>query len=338
MTSIAVSISGGEAKSFPAGIPAQDALKELVSGKQRKQAVAVRCNGTLVDLSAPLRENAALELITAESEDGLHILRHSAAHIMAQAVKELFGQAVQVTIGPAIEDGYYYDFDRQPAFTPDDFAAIEEKMAAIVKAALPFSRRELPIAEAIDFFTQQGETYKVELIRDLETKGETSVSLYQQGEFIDLCRGPHIPDTSWLKSFKLLRVAGSYWRGDEKNPMLTRIYGTAFFDAKELKQYLERIEEAKRRDHRRLGKELKLFTIQDEIGPGLILWQPRGALLRRLIEDYWKDAHYRTVTSSFTPRILPAKICGRPLVIWISTPRTCIRQWILTRSPISSSR
>ncbi|WP_417914977.1 threonine--tRNA ligase [Candidatus Electronema sp. JM] len=304
MTSIAVSISGGEAKSFPAGIAAQDALKELVSGKQRKQAVAVRCNGKALDLSAPLREDAALELITADSPEALQMLRHSAAHIMAQAVKELFGQNVQVTIGPAIEDGYYYDFDRQPAFTPDDFAAIEEKMAAIVKAALPFSRRELPIAEAVDFFAKQGETYKVELIRDLAAQGETVVSLYQQGDFIDLCRGPHIPDTSWLKSFKLLRVAGSYWRGDENNPMLTRIYGTAFFDAKELKQYLERIEEAKRRDHRKLGKELGLFTIQDEIGPGLILWQPRGALLRRLLEDYWKDAHYQNgYQLLYTPHI-----------------------------------
>ncbi|WP_417910477.1 threonine--tRNA ligase [Candidatus Electronema sp. PJ] len=304
MTSIAVSISGGEAKTFPVGIAAQDTLKELVSGKQRKQSIAVRCNGKVLDLSAPLHEDVALELIFAESEEALHILRHSAAHIMAQAVKELFGQDVKVTIGPAIEDGYYYDFDRQPAFTPDDFAAIEEKMAALVKAALPFSRRELPIAEAVDFFAQQNETYKVELLKDLEAKGETMVSLYQQGEFIDLCRGPHIPDTSWLKSFKLLRVAGSYWRGDEKNPMLTRIYGTAFFDAKELKQYLERIEEAKRRDHRRLGKELKLFTIQDEIGPGLILWQPRGALLRRLIEDYWKDAHYQNgYQLLYTPHI-----------------------------------
>jgi threonyl-tRNA synthetase len=294
MTFIAVSISGGEAKQLPSGATVLDALKELVSGKQRKQAVAARCNGSMVDLSAPLNHDAVLELIPAASDEGLHILRHSAAHIMAQAVKELYGQMVQVTIGPAIEDGYYYDFDRKPAFTPDDFAAIEEKMAAIVKAALPFSRRELPIAEAIDFFTQQGETYKVELIRDLAAQGETVVSLYQQGEFIDLCRGPHLPDTSWLKSFKLLRVAGSYWRGDEKNQMLTRIYGTAFFDKKELKQHLERIEEAKRRDHRKLGKELKLFTIQDEIGPGLPLWQPRGALLRRLIEDYWKDAHYRS--------------------------------------------
>ena len=290
MTDITVSIAGGESKTFPAAVSAQDALKELVSNKQRKQAVAVLCNGEPMDLSASLTADAVLEPITMRSEEGLHILRHSSAHIMAQAVKELFGQEVKVAIGPAIEDGYYYDFDREVSFTPDDFAAIEGKMAEIVKARLPFERREMSVAEAIEFFDKQGETYKVELLKDMDTE---TVSLYQQGDFIDLCRGPHIPDTSWLKSFKLLRVAGSYWRGDEKNPMLTRLYGTAFFDKKELKRYLNRLEESKKRDHRKLGKQLRLFTIRDEIGPGLILWQPRGAQLRRLIEDYWKDEHYR---------------------------------------------
>jgi len=290
MTDITVSIAGGESKTFPAAVSAQDALKELVSNKQRKQAVAILCNGEPKDLSASLTADTVLEPVTMQSEEGLHILRHSSAHIMAQAVKELYGQDVKVAIGPAIEDGYYYDFDREVSFTPDDFAAIEEKMAEIVKARLPFERREMPVAEAIEFFGKQGETYKVELLNDMDTE---TVSLYQQGDFIDLCRGPHIPDTSWLKSFKLLRVAGSYWRGDEKNPMLTRLYGTAFFDKKELKRYLNRLEEAKKRDHRKLGKQLGLFTIQDEIGPGLILWQPRGAQLRRLIEDYWKDEHYR---------------------------------------------
>ena len=290
MTDITVSIAGGESKTFPGAVSAQDALKELVSNKQRKQAVAVLCNGEPMDLSASLTADTVLEPVTMKSEEGLHILRHSSAHIMAQAVKELYGQDVKVAIGPAIEDGYYYDFDREVSFTPDDFAAIEEKMAEIVKARLPFERREMPVAEAIEFFGKQGETYKVELLNDMDTE---TVSLYQQGDFIDLCRGPHIPDTSWLKSFKLLRVAGSYWRGDEKNPMLTRLYGTAFFDKKELKRYLHRLEEAKKRDHRKLGKQLGLFTIRDEIGPGLILWQPRGAQLRRLIEDYWKDEHYR---------------------------------------------
>ncbi len=292
MTEITVSISGTEAESqsFAAGTTVQDALKELVSNKQRKQAVAAVCNNVPCDLSAQLMEDTVLEPIMMRSEEGLQVLRHSSAHIMAQAVKEVFGQDVKVAIGPAIEDGYYYDFDREIPFTPDDFEAIEKKMAEIVKARLPFERREISVDEAIDFFTSQGEEYKVELLRDMDTD---RVSLYQQGNFVDLCRGPHIPDTSWLKSFKLLRVAGSYWRGDENNQMLTRLYATAFFDKKELKRYLNRLEEAKKRDHRKLGKELGLFTIQDEVGPGLILWQPRGAQLRRLLEDYWKDEHYK---------------------------------------------
>ena len=201
MTDITVSIAGGESKTFPGAVSAQDALKELVSNKQRKQAVAVLCNGEPMDLSASLTADTVLEPVTMKSEEGLHILRHSSAHIMAQAVKELYGQDVKVAIGPAIEDGYYYDFDREVSFTPDDFAAIEGKMAEIVKARLPFERREMPVAEAIEFFGKQGETYKVELLNDMDTE---TVSLYQQGDFIDLCRGPHIPDTSWLKSFKLL--------------------------------------------------------------------------------------------------------------------------------------
>jgi threonyl-tRNA synthetase len=293
MSLISVSLVGGENTSVPEGSSIQDVLQVLVSGKQRKQTLAAFCNGVARDLSTHLHEDTVLDLIRIGSDKGLEILRHSTAHIMAQAVKDLFGQEVKVAIGPAIDDGYYYDFDRSTAFTPDDFPAIEEQMAAIVQAALPFQRQEMPTTKAIEFFTQQGENYKVALLQDMAAEGIDSVSLYQQGAFIDLCRGPHLPDTSWLQCFKLLRVAGSYWRGDEKNPMLTRIYGTAFFDHKELKAHLERIEEAKRRDHRRLGKELKLFTIQDEVGPGLILWQPRGALLRKLIEDYWKEAHYR---------------------------------------------
>lgn len=301
MTDITVSIPEGEPKTFPVGTTVFDSLKDLISNKQRKQAVAVLCNGAPVDLTALLTEDSVLEPIGMKSDEGLRILRHSSAHIMAQAVKELFGQDVKVAIGPAIDEGYYYDFDREISFTPDDFEAIEQKMAEIVKARLPFKRREISVAEAIDFFENQGEKYKVELLKDME---EDTVSLYQQGDFIDLCRGPHIPDTSWLKSFKLLRVAGSYWRGDEKNPMLTRLYGTAFFDKKELKRYLNRLEEAKKRDHRKLSKQLGLFTIQDEVGPGLILWQPRGAQLRRLIEDYWKDEHYKNgYELLYTPHI-----------------------------------
>lgn len=290
MSQISITIAGSDVQQVEQGVAVADALKTLVSNKTRKQVIAVKVDGRPVDLSAQLTGDCVLEPVLADSVEGRDILRHSAAHVMALAVRQIFGEGIKVAIGPAIEDGFYYDFDRSEPFTPDDFEKIEAKMAEIVSARLPFERKELPVAEAIDFFDRQGEKYKVELLREMETD---TVSLYRQGEFTDLCRGPHLPDSSWLKAFKLLRVAGSYWRGDEKNPMLQRIYGTAFFDRKELKQYLDQLEEAKKRDHRRLGKELSLFTIQDQIGPGLILWQPRGALLRLLIEDYWKREHYR---------------------------------------------
>lgn len=278
-----------------------DALKALVSGKKRKETIAVRSNGRLLELTAPLSEDTVLEPVPVSSEAGLEILRHSTAHIMALAVRELYGDQVKVAIGPAIEDGFYYDFDRDKPFSPDDFAEIEAKMAEIVAARLPFVREEMSRDEAIRFFSGLGERYKVELLQDMDVD---RVSLYGHGSFVDLCRGPHVPDASWLKVFKLLRVAGSYWRGDEKREMLTRIYGTAFADKKELQQYLTRLEEARKRDHRKLGKQLGLFTIQDQIGPGLILWQPRGALLRRLLEDYWKDEHYRNgYQLLYTPHI-----------------------------------
>jgi len=301
MAEISVSLQDGESKSFSQGISVAEMLKELVSGKQRKQTLAVKCNGRVIDLSTPLTEDALVELVFAQSEAGQEILRHSTAHIMALAVKELFGAQVKVAIGPAIEDGFYYDFDREKPFSSDEFEQIENKMAEIVSARLPFIRQEMSREEAIRFFENLGEIYKVELLRDMEAE---TVSLYTHGSFVDLCRGPHVPDSSWLKVFKLLRVAGSYWRGDEKRPMLTRIYGTAFADKKELQQYLTRLEEARKRDHRKLGKQLGLFTIQDQIGPGLILWQPRGAQLRRLIEDYWKDEHYRNgYQLLYTPHI-----------------------------------
>jgi threonyl-tRNA synthetase len=301
MSQISITIEGSDVQQVEQGVTAVDALKKLVSNKVRKQIIAVKVDGQSVDLSTQLGADCVIEPIPADSAAGQDILRHSAAHVMALAVRQVFGEEVKVAIGPAIEDGFYYDFDRPDPFTPDDFERIEAQMAEIVSARLPFKRKELTVAEAIEFFDKQGEKYKVELLREMEVD---SVSLYQQGEFTDLCRGPHLPDSSWLKAFKLLRVAGSYWRGDEKNPMLQRIYGTAFFDKKELKRYLNQLEEAKKRDHRRLGKELSLFTIQDQIGPGLILWQPRGAMLRQLIEDYWKKEHYRHgYEQLYTPHI-----------------------------------
>ena len=301
MTDIAVSLQDGEIKTFPHGTTVVEALKTLVSGKKRKETIAVRNNGRLLELSTPLTVDTVIEPVSVSSEAGLEILRHSTAHIMALAVKELYGDQVKVAIGPAIEDGFYYDFDRDKPFSPEDFEEIEAKMAEIVAARLPFVREEMGRDEAIRFFEGLGERYKVELLRDMDVD---RVSLYGHGSFVDLCRGPHVPDSSWLKVFKLLRVAGSYWRGDEKREMLTRIYGTAFADKKELQAYLTRLEEARKRDHRKLGKQLGLFTIQDQIGPGLILWQPRGALLRRLLEDYWKDEHYRNgYQLLYTPHI-----------------------------------
>jgi threonyl-tRNA synthetase len=290
MTDISVHIADGEAVRLPAGATVQEALEKLLSGKQRKRTIAATANGMAVDLSRPLTEDTQLKPIQIDSPEALDILRHSTSHVMAQAVRELFGPGVKVAIGPAIENGFYYDFRRDEPFSPDDFAAIEQRMTAIADQALPFIRSELPRDEAIAAFREQGEKYKVELLEELPAE---TVSIYRVGDFTDLCRGPHLPDTSRVKHFKLLRVAGAYWRGDEKNDVLQRIYGTVFFDQKALSKHLNDLEEAKKRDHRRLGKELQLFTVSDQIGPGLILWQPKGAQLRRLIEDYWKDEHYR---------------------------------------------
>lgn len=290
MVEISVSIAGGESLQLTSGITVGEALAVLLSNKKRKQTVAAKINDELFDFTATLTSDAVLEPVDIKAPEALEILRHSTAHIMAQAVRDVFGNDVQVAIGPAIEDGYYYDFKREQPFTPEDFAKIEERMEELVRQALPFARTEISSEAAIEKYTSQNEPFKVELIRDLDT---ATVSFYQVGEFTDLCRGPHLPNSSFIKAFKLLRVAGAYWRGDESRDVLQRIYGTAFFDKKELKRYLNALEEAKKRDHRKLGKELELFTIQDEIGPGLILWQPKGAQLRRLIEDFWKDEHYR---------------------------------------------
>jgi threonyl-tRNA synthetase len=301
MADIRLSTAGGEAKSLPAGTTAAEAVKALCSSKERKSIVAVRVGERLLDLAEPLTEDTVLEPVTKDSPGGLDILRHSAAHIMAQAVVELYGPDIKVAIGPATGDGFYYDFDRKEPFTPDDFAAIEARVQEIVAANLPFTRETLSIAEARKFFQEKGQPYKVELLENIDAD---TVSIYRQGDFVDLCRGPHIAHTGLLQAFKLIRIAGAYWRGDEKRPMLQRLYGIAFYDAKELKKYLYQLEEAKKRDHRKLGKELELFAISDQVGPGLILWLPKGALVRRIIEDYWKDEHYRNdYELLYTPHI-----------------------------------
>jgi len=242
-----------------------------------------------VDLNFSLERDCKLEAITSESEEGLEILRHSTAHIMAQAVKQLFPH-VKIAIGPPIENGFYYDFDYQGTFTPEDFPKIEAKMQEIIDDDQAFERKELSKSEALEIFQKLGEDYKVELINDIP---DEVVSIYRNGDFVDLCRGPHLASTKKVKAFKLIGVAGAYWRGDETRKMLQRIYGTAFFDPERLKTHLERLEEAKRRDHRRLGKELELFSFSEEAGPGLVIYHPKGAILRNIIEDFEKREHLR---------------------------------------------
>lgn len=274
--------------SYSAGATPNDII-EAGSVKSRSDIVAAEINGRLIDLSTPITESGTLELVTFDSPEGLDILRHSSAHIMAQAVKELFPEA-KVTIGPSIDVGFYYDFDTFRPFTPDDIEKIETRMKEIVKSRLPFHRKVLSKDAAVRYFEEIGETYKVEIINDL---GSEEVSLYSQGEFTDLCRGPHIPHSGFVKAFKLMKVAGAYWRGDEHNRMLQRIYGTAFASKEKLKRHLELIEEAKKRDHRKLGKELDLFSILDEAGPGMVIWHPKGALLRYLVEDFERKEHLK---------------------------------------------
>ena len=218
----------------------------------------------------------------------LDTLRHSTAHVMAQAVKDLFGD-VKLAIGPAIEDGFYYDFDAPVRFTEEDLEKIEKRMQEIIDEDLPFERQKMSREEAIEFFKELDEPYKVELLEEMD---DDTVTLYRQGYFVDLCRGPHVPSTGKIGAFKLLSLAGAYWRGDERNKMLQRIYGTAFFDKKSLRQYLRRLEEAKKRDHRKLGKELDLFSVSEDVGPGLVHWHPMGARIRNIIETFWRDSHY----------------------------------------------
>ncbi len=257
--------------------------------KTAKKAVAAKLGDIIVDLGAEVDPSNSPEPVLPGTPEALDVLRHSTAHIMAEAVRDLF-PGVKVAIGPAIKNGFYYDFDYERAFTPEDLPAIEEKMAQIIKDNLPFVSRRQPKASAREYFDNQGELYKVELINALD---DEQVSVYQQGEFVDLCKGPHLPSTGKVGAFKLLSVAGAYWRGDEKNRMLSRIYGTAFFDRKELKRHLMLLEEAKKRDHRKLGRELDLFSFHEELGAGMVVWHPRGALLRYHIEEFERREHLK---------------------------------------------
>jgi len=297
-----VRLAGREEKEFAEGASCGEALADHDRAAFKKSA-AVKVNGSVMDMSTTLPAGAGaveLEPVPLDSPEGLEIMRHSTAHVMAEAVKALY-PGVRLGIGPVIEDGFYYDFETDKPFTPADLEAIEAKMREIIRGNHPFERREVSRDEAAGFFESAGEPYKLELIGELDEDG---ISLYTQDGFTDLCRGPHLPSTGRIKAFKLMGTAGAYWRGSEKNAMLTRIYGTAFASKADLKAHLARIEEARKRDHRRLGRELDLFSTSEEIGAGLALWHPDGATLRNTIEDFWRREHARNgYKLIFTPHI-----------------------------------
>ncbi len=291
---VAVTLPDGSVREVPAGTTCLQ-LAEQISRSLAKKAVGARIDGGLADLRTPLAKPAAVAILTQDDPDALFFLRHSAAHLMAEAVLELWPET-KPAIGPVIAEGFYYDFDRAEPFTPDDLVRIEELMRKHAQADEPIVRSELQAADArakIAEFRQNGDIYKAEILEGILGEADAVVSFYSQGPFVDLCEGPHVPATSFIKHFKLLSVAGAYWRGDEKNKMLQRIYGTAYFKEDDLKTHLNRIEEAQKRDHRRLGKELDLFGQSDDVGPGLILWHPRGARIRNEIENFWRAEHYK---------------------------------------------
>jgi len=262
--------------------------------------MAARAGGRLFDLTAALPPEDEVEILTFADEAGREVYRHTASHVMAQAVQALFPDA-HLAIGPAIEDGYYYDFETRSTFQPEDLERIEARMQEIVASDLPLSRQEVSRSEAMAIFAARNEKYKLELLKDIP---DERVSIYSQGHFVDLCRGPHLPSTGRLKAFKLLSVAGAYWRGDERNPMLQRIYGTAFPSQYQLDEFLRLRAEAERRDHRRLGRELDLYSVPEQLGGGLVLWHPKGALIRYLIEEFWRNEHAkRGYHLVFTPHI-----------------------------------
>ncbi|HBV98809.1 MAG: threonyl-tRNA synthetase [Peptococcaceae bacterium BICA1-7] len=283
---VKVTLKDGSVREYSEGVTLAE-VASSISGRLGKEALVGRLDGKLVDLTTPIKKDAAVEFYTFDSEEGRQTFRHSTSHVLAQAVQKLF-PGTKLAIGPAIADGFYYDFDASEKFTPEMLGKIEAEMEAIIKADLPFERMDMERESSLEFFDRAGESYKVELINDLPV--DAAISCYRQGDFTDLCAGPHVPSTGRLKSVKLTSLAGAYWRGSEKNKMLQRVYGTSFPKKSLLEEHLTRIEEAKKRDHRRLGAELELFTIQEE-GPGFPFFHPKGMVLRNELEKFWKEVH-----------------------------------------------
>jgi threonyl-tRNA synthetase len=296
--SIKISLPDGSVREYPVGVKGIEIAQSISEGLARV-SLAIEVNGELWDLSRPINKDSSIKILTWNDKGGKYAFWHSSAHLMAEALESLY-PGVKFGIGPPIENGFYYDVDLgDKAFGDDDLAAVEAKIKELAKQESTFSRRDVSKAEALDYFTKKGDQYKLELINGLE---DGSITFYQQGNFVDLCKGPHIPHTGFIKAIKLLNVAGAYWRGDEKNKMLTRIYGITFPKQKELEEYLHMLEEAKKRDHRKLGKELELFAFSEKVGMGLPLWLPKGTLLRERLEQFMRRAQ---VKAGYDPVVTP---------------------------------
>ncbi len=299
MDRVKITFPDGDVKEYQKGITPQQILQQVDYKSVAQKTVAACFNNRLIDLTRSLNEDGSLVFVTHDTPEGMEVFWHSSAHIMAHAIKKLFPEA-KFGFGPALHDRFFYDFDIDRSLAPEDLEKIEEKMREIVKKNNLFIREELSNEEAANLFKQRNEPYKVEHIEELDD----STSIYREGDFVDLCSGPHLPSTGLVKHFKLIAISGAYWKGDENNPMLQRIYGISFPKKSQLDEFLLKLEEAKKRDHRRLGKELDLFSINDECGAGLILWHPKGALVRKIIEDFWRDEHIKAgYELVFTPHI-----------------------------------
>ncbi|MFN5711363.1 MAG: TGS domain-containing protein, partial [Bacteroidota bacterium] len=295
---INITLPDGSVREYEAGVTALDIAKSISEGLAR-QVIAAKVNGEVWDATRAIHTNSSLVLLKAEDTDGKATLWHSSAHLMAEAIEALY-PGTKFGIGPAVEHGFYYDIDLGgKTIGLDDLKAIEDKMAELAKRGSAYVRKEVSKADAIAYFTEKQDEYKLDLLKDLE---DGKITFYTQGEFTDLCRGPHIPDTGFIKAIKLTNVAGAYWRGDEKNKQLTRIYGITFTKAKDLADYLTMLEEAKKRDHRKLGKELELFTFSEKVGMGLPLWLPKGAALRERLENFLKKAQ---IKAGYQPVVTP---------------------------------
>jgi len=300
-TTIQITLPDGAVREVPSGTTAAEVARGI-SPRLAKEALVARADGTLIDLSRPLDANARLEILTPKDADAIQVFRHSASHLMAAAVLELFPD-VKLGVGPPIENGFFYEFLREQPFTPEDLEKIEKKMHELAAQDIPNQRKFLPKPEALEFYKKWNQGFKCELVEEKAT--EPMVSFYTTGKFIDFCRGPHIPSTGRIKAFKLTSVSGAYWKGQEGNPQLQRIYAVCFYTQAELDEYLNRLEEAKRRDHRRLGAELDLFSVQDEAGPGLIFWHPKGGLVRKIMEDWLRNELLRRgYDLVYTPHIM----------------------------------